>query len=171
MSLLSQEAMPHSAPPPVRIRPANAGDAVGMATVVNAAFAMETFLEGPRTSVTAMAVAIRAAEFLVAEDDAGRIIACVRVESRGRRGRFGMLAVDPALQGKGLGRVMVEAAEGRCRTLGCTDVDITVLSLRPELLPFYHKLGYEEAGTEPFRPARPLLGGVACHCIVLTRKL
>jgi ribosomal protein S18 acetylase RimI-like enzyme len=153
------------------IRAAVADDLVQMTAVVNAAFAIETFLEGPRTTVAWMAAAMRAAEFLVTEDDAGRIVACVRVTRRGTHGHFGMLAVDPTVQGNGLGRAMVEAAEHRCRALGCTDVEITVLSVRPELLPFYRKLGYTETGTEPFRPLRPLADGVACHHIVLHKEL
>lgn len=163
--------MPPEAPVPVRIRDATADDVPQMTDVVNRAFAIETFLVGPRTDVRRMAAAMAEADFLVAEDDAARIVACVRVEAHGPRGGFGMLAVDPDRQGKGLGRAMVDAAEERCRTLGCTEARIAVLSLRPELLAFYRKLGYRETGTEPFRPPRPLVGGVACHCIVLARTL
>jgi ribosomal protein S18 acetylase RimI-like enzyme len=163
--------MPPEAPVPVRIRDATADDVPQITDVVNRAFAIETFLDGPRTDVRRMAVAVDGADLLVAEDDTGRIVACVRVQAHGPRGGFGMLAVDPDWQGNGLGRAMVDAAEKRCRALGCTDVSIAVLSLRPELLPFYRKLGYRETGTEPFRPLRPLVGGVACHCIVLGRTL
>lgn len=164
--------MPPSEPAaPTSIRPATAGDVAQMTAVVNAAFAVEKFLEGPRTDETRMAGAMRTAEFLVAEDDAGRVVACVRVGRRGERGHFGMLAVDPPRQGSGLGRAMVQAAEDRCRELGCTAVDITILSLRSELLTFYRRLGYIETGTEPFRPARQLANGTACHRIVLSKVL
>ena len=82
-----------------------------------------------------------------------------------------MLAVDPGRQGSGLGRVMIEAAEDRCRQQECKFVDITVLSLRPELPPFYRKFGYTETGTEEFTPSRPLKGGVKCHAIVMSKCL
>ena len=62
---------------------------------------------------------------------------------------FGMLAVDPARQGQGLGRALVDAAEDYARTAGCRDMDIRVVNLRAELPPFYRKLGYREIGTEP----------------------
>lgn len=163
--------MPPEAPGPVRIRSAAIADVPQLTAVVNAAFAVETFLDGRRTDVQGMEAALRGAEFLVAEAGAGHIVACVRLEHRDRLGRFGMLAVDPAWQGEGLGQAMVEAAEERFRALGCTHVSITVLSLRPELLPFYRKLGYAETGTEPFRTQRRLADGVACHGIVLGRKL
>lgn len=82
-----------------------------------------------------------------------------------------MLAVDPSAQGRGLGRLIVEAAEGYCRQQGCRFMDITVLSLRPELAPFYRRLGYVETGTEEFRTSRHLEDGVECRCIVMSRAL
>jgi GNAT superfamily N-acetyltransferase len=118
-----------------------------------------------------MATMMQAGEFLVAETDGGEVLAAVYVEPREARGYFGMLAVDPARQGSGLGRAMIEAAENHCRRLGCNFMDITVLSLRRELLPFYEKFGYVETGREEFRPSRPLKGQAQCHCIVLSKKL
>jgi hypothetical protein len=50
-------------------------------------------------------------------------------------------------------------------------MDITVLSLRTELPPFYRKLGYVETGAEEFRTSRPLKDGVQCHCIVMSKAL
>jgi hypothetical protein len=50
-------------------------------------------------------------------------------------------------------------------------MDITVLSLRPELPPFYRRLGYLESGTEEFRPSRPLKSGAECYCIVMSKGL
>jgi len=82
-----------------------------------------------------------------------------------------MLAVDPSQQGKGLGRLMVEAAEDHCRRQESRFMDITVLSLRPELPPFYCKLASVEVGTEEFHPSRPLKEGVECHSIVMSKAL
>jgi len=79
--------------------------------------------------------------------------------------------VDPAHQQFGLGRRLTKAAEDRLRALGCEGVDITVLSLRPELPPIYRRFGYVETGTEAFVPARPLKEGLACHCIVMSKDL
>lgn len=109
--------------------------------------------------------------FLLADDDRGRLLACVYIERRGERGYFGMLAVDPSQQGRGLGRRMVEAAEDHCRREGCKFMDITVLNLRAELPPFYRKLGYAETGTEEFRTSRLLRDGVECHSIVMSKAL
>jgi len=82
-----------------------------------------------------------------------------------------MLAVEPSWQGRGLGRRMIAAAEEHCRTRGCKHMDLAVLSLRPELLPFYRRMGYAETGTEEFRPSVPLKSGVECHCIIMSKKL
>jgi hypothetical protein len=66
---------------------------------------------------------------------------------------------------------MVEAAENFARRHGCTFMDITTLSQRPELPPFYRKLGYAETGTEEFHPNRPLKPGIECHCITMSKPL
>jgi GNAT superfamily N-acetyltransferase len=88
-----------------------------------------------------------------------------------RAGYFAVLAVDPKQQGNGLGRKMVEAAEEYCREKGCEGMDLTVLSLRPELPPISRKLGYVETGVEEFRPSRSLKKGFECHCIVMSKEL
>lgn len=153
------------------IRLATAADSSVMIPVINAAFSVEDFIEGTRTDEQRLPEMMQKGQFLVAHDPSGRLLASVYVEVRGTRGYFGMLAVDPAHQGKGLGRMMVEAAEDHCRHQGCKAMDIRVLSLRPELPPFYRKLGYVETGVEEFRPSRPLKPDVECHCIVMSKAL
>lgn len=153
------------------VRLATAADAASIVSLTNAAFAVETFLEGTRTDETRLAEMLQKGCFLVADDGRGHIVASVYIELRGTRGYFGMLAVDPSRQGKSLGRMMAEAAENHCRIQGCKAMDIAVLSLRPELPPYYRKLGYIETGTEEFHPSRPLKAGVECHCIRMSKAL
>lgn len=157
--------------PLAHIRVATPPDMQAMIPVLNAAFKVESFIEGERTDAERMTELMQKGEFLLAEDAAGRVVACVYTEMRGERAYFGMLAVDPARQGSGLGCVMVGAAENHCRQRGCRWMDINVLSLRPELLPFHRKLGYIETGTEEFHPPHPLKGGVECHIIVMSKQL
>ncbi len=142
-----------------------------MARLINSAFAVEKFIDGERTNQAELLERMQKGKFLLGSDDSGKLVASVYVEVRGARGYFGMLAVDPQRQGNGLGRKMVEAAEEYCREKGCAAMDLTVLSLRPELLPIYRKLGYVESGVEEFRPSRPLKPGVECHCIVMSKEL
>jgi ribosomal protein S18 acetylase RimI-like enzyme len=154
-----------------RIRAATAADGAAIVDLTNRAFAIETFLHGTRTDEETMAALWRKGEFLVAEDPAGTITASVYIELRRDRGYFGMLAVDPRRQGNGQGRALADAAEKHCRERGCRFMDITVLSLGRELLPFYHQLGYLQTGTAAFQPSRPLKDKVACHTIVLSKNL
>jgi ribosomal protein S18 acetylase RimI-like enzyme len=144
---------------------------VAIASVVNAAFTVETFLDGTRTNDQSLKELMEKGSFLVAENSADRIIASVYVELHGERGYFGMLAVDPETQGIGLGRLMTEAAEQYCRNRGCREIEIKVLSLRTELPPFYQKLGYVETGIEEFHPSRPLKTDKRCHCILMSKPL
>lgn len=153
------------------LRRASASDYAAMVELINSAFAVEKFLEGNRTNEDELAQRMRKGKFLLGHDESGTLVAVVYVELRGSRGYFGMLSVDPKRQGEGIGRKMVEAAEEYCREKGCTAMDLTVLSLRPELPPLYRKLGYMESGVEEFRPSRPLKDSLECHCIVMSKAL
>jgi predicted N-acetyltransferase YhbS len=174
---------------PRGVRLATAADRTDMIPLINSAFSIETFLEGTRTDEVRLAAMMRKGEILVAENGVGQLLGCIYTEVRdsrgllGRllarvrgverhaRGYLGQLAVDPASQGAGIGRLLMEAAEDHLRRQGCEAVDITVLSMRPELLPIYRRFGYVETGTEEFHPSQPLKPGVACHCIVMSKQL
>jgi len=153
-----------------RVRVANVADVPGIITIVNAAFAIEDFIDGTRTDEGRMSEMMKKGTFLVAEN-AGVIVASVYTEMRGDRAYFGMLAVDPAQQGTGLGRTMVEAAEEHCRVQGAKFIDIAVLTLRPELPPLYRKFGYVETTVEEFKPSSPLREGVECKAIIMSKAL
>jgi ribosomal protein S18 acetylase RimI-like enzyme len=154
----------------VTIRTANKQDLPRLVPLINQAFAIETFLDGTRTDEERLSATMDKGDVLIAECD-GQALASVYVELRGERAYFGMLAVDPAQQGKGLGKFMTAAAEQYGRKHGCKRMEMSVLNLRPELLPFYRSLGYSETGTEEFRPPRRLIGDVACHCILMSKPL
>ncbi len=155
----------------IHVRIATAADIAAMISVVNAAFAIEDFIDGTRTDEERLSEMMHKGTFLVAEDAGRRIVASVYTEMRKERAYFGMLAVDPKAQGMGLGRKMVSAAEEFCREQGARFMDITVLTLRPELPPFYRRFGYIEARIEEFKPSRPLKPGVECKAIVMTKSL
>jgi GNAT superfamily N-acetyltransferase len=64
---------------------------------------------------------------------------------------FGMFAVRPGLQGGGVGSALLTEVETRARQLGLHRVEMTVLSLRSELIAFYERRGYRQVGeTRPF---------------------
>jgi ribosomal protein S18 acetylase RimI-like enzyme len=157
--------------PSLHFRVAVTADRPRLISLINLAFAVEKFLASTRTNDSHLAAMMEKGRILIAEDPTGKLLACVYVELRGPRGYLGMLAVDPAHQRSGVGRRLMEAAEERFRQIGCEAVDITVLSLRPELPPIYRRLGYVETGIEEFHPTRPLREGLECHCIVMSKDL
>ncbi len=65
----------------------------------------------------------------------GRIVACCQLEHRGAHAYFGMFAVSPALQGEGLGKTIIAAAERWAREAwGVTEMHMTVISGREDLI-------------------------------------
>jgi len=154
----------------VMIRVATIADQPSIVSLTNQAFAIETFLDGERTSAPEIEAMFGTGEFLVAI--AGDVlVASVYTEVRGERGYFGMLSVRASQQGTGLGRTMIQAAEEHCRTKGCKRMELTVLSLRAELPPLYRKFGYSETGRKPFHTTRQIEGNQTCELILMSKQL
>ena len=137
---------------------ASSEDIPDLVRTINAAYEVEKFfVDGDRTDEDTIRRMMASGVFLIAREESGQLTGCVYVELRSERGYFGMLSVNPALQGRGLGRRLVDAAENYARAQGCTAMDIRVVNLRTELLPFYRKLGYAETGeVEPVDDPRAL---------------
>ena len=70
-------------------------------------------------------------------------IATMMVGYDGHRGWVNYLAVDPAFQGRGLGRVLMREAERRLQAIGCPKLNLQVRSDNGAVLAFYRALGYE----------------------------
>jgi GNAT superfamily N-acetyltransferase len=151
------------------MRIATDADAESITTLVNAAFKVERFfIDCDRIDAVKVRKMLWTGAHLLIDDD-GALVACVYVEVRGDRGYFGLLAVDPARQGEGLGRRMMMEAEDYAREAGCAFADLRIVNIRIELPPFYRRLGYSATGTEPFvadaEPTQP------CHFIVMSKAL
>jgi len=160
------------------VRAAGRQDAPALATLINEAFKVEAFFKiGDRTSADEILRMMddhstplgTGGQFLVLEEPPGTMVGCVYLRFRADRAYFGMLSIEPSRQGRGLGRLLIDAVEGQSRERGCRAVDIHIVNLRDELFGFYRRLGYVEAGTLPFsdadRASRP------CHFIVMTKAL
>jgi N-acetylglutamate synthase-like GNAT family acetyltransferase len=133
-------------PAGVTLRQAGAEDIPEMIAVINSAFEAENFfVNRPRTHAAQLTEHLGNGHFLLAHDG-GKLIASVYYELRGERGYIGMLAVRPDQQLRGLGRTMMHLAEQALRDAACSIAELTVVSVRTTLPPFYYKLGYVESG-------------------------
>jgi ribosomal protein S18 acetylase RimI-like enzyme len=58
-----------------------------------------------------------------------------------------MFAVSPALQGAGLGKTIIAEAERRARKAwDVTEMHMTVISVREDLIAWYERRGYRRTG-------------------------
>jgi len=154
----------------LRFRRGTSEDQQELTRLINAAFAVEQVaFDGDRVSAQGVKEYMKTGTFLVAEDAAG-LAGCVYIEPHGERSYLGLLSVEPARQGAGLGRRLMAEAESFARCAGCRDMDLRVISPRAEeLLPFYLRLGYRETGTKPF--PGDLASKVPAHYILLSKPL
>ncbi|MGW2615410.1 GNAT family N-acetyltransferase [Streptomyces sp. NPDC001500] len=105
-------------------------------------------LQGRRTDPDGVLAVVEAPDcrLLTAEQD-GRIIACCQLEHRGDHAYFGMFAVSPTAQGAGLGKNVMAQAEREAREeWGVTEMHMTVISVREDLIAWYERRGYRRTG-------------------------
>ncbi len=154
----------------MQLRVAEAQDAEGIVSVINAAFAKaESFLlDRDRIDLEMVRDLLQKGTFLVAVD-LGLLTGCVYLEPRGDRSYLGLLSVDPQRQKSGLGSKLMDAAEHYCAQAGSRFMDLRMVSVRKELPAFYHRRGYVETGTEPFTPG--LNPKLPCHFVKMSKPL
>jgi ribosomal protein S18 acetylase RimI-like enzyme len=84
------------------------------------------------------------AEILVARDADGRVLATSMVGDDGHRGWIYYVAVATGLQGTGLGRRMIAAAEEWMRGRGIQKSQLIIRATNTKVRGFYEALGYVE---------------------------
>lgn len=93
---------------------------------------------------------------LLYRDAHQQIRGCVNLQEKEGLLYFGMFAVDPQYQGEGIGKKLLLAAEEYARSKGIRVIQMTVISVRNELINWYKKYGFQDTGLrEPFPPAHP----------------
>jgi len=145
-------------------------DAPALAALISLAYRVEDFFKiGDRTDAAEVRDKMAHGTFIVLEDANGTLAGSVYTTAHDGVGYFGMLSIDPARQGQGLGKRLIGEAEEYCRRAGCRQMELEVVNLRTELPPFYRRFGYVESGTRAFneteRISRP------CHFIVMSKTL
>jgi ribosomal protein S18 acetylase RimI-like enzyme len=105
-------------------------------------------LEGQRTDPEGVLEIIESPDGRVLTvEQGGRIVACCQLEHRGDHAYFGMFAVSPTAQGVGLGRTVLAEAERQAREIwGVTEMHMTVISVRDDLIAWYERRGYRRTG-------------------------
>ncbi|RYP09630.1 hypothetical protein DL764_001172 [Monosporascus ibericus] len=102
-------------------------------------------------------------------------------DAREEKGEFGMLALDAAHRGGGLGRAMVRFAEERCRGRGLATVQLELLfptafehAFKARLQRWYARMGYAEVRLRSFANdfprLAPLLAG-PCEYRIFEKRL
>jgi len=72
--------------------------------------------------------------------------ACVNLQQHGNKIYLGMFAVQPYLQGKGIGKWMLTAADEYALSLGCNAIYMSVIDARKELIAWYNRHGFLPTG-------------------------
>ncbi|MCH8926541.1 MAG: GNAT family acetyltransferase, partial [Proteobacteria bacterium] len=112
------------------------------------------------------------AEIFVGEQS-GRIVATVCIGHDGHRGYPYYVAVDPEIQGQGMGRRMMRHAEAWLARLGVPKMNVMVRDTNEKVRDFYRTIGYEETprlvlgrwltpDSEPPKPGPHEVGTLAC---------
>lgn len=116
-------------------------------------------LDGNRTNKREVAMLIAKPDnrVLLAHRD-GTPVACSHIRKQGDSCHFGLFAVNPELQRGGVGKQMIREAERVAREdYRCGQMEMTVISVRAELLAWYERRGYRRTGK-----LRPFPAGNGC---------
>lgn len=80
-----------------------------------------------------------------------QITGCVNLQQHGNKIYLGMFSVSPPLQGAGIGKQILNAAEEYALQLHCHSIYMSVISVRTELINWYKRHGYLDTGErKPF---------------------
>jgi ribosomal protein S18 acetylase RimI-like enzyme len=119
------------------------------------------FLEGTRTDTQEVSDIIMAPDnlILLSVND-HQLLASVHLQKQNDAAYLGMFAVHPAIQNTGLGKALLTNAENTAQQLWqCKRMQMTVITLRKELIEWYERRGYHRTGIlKPFPYGQPRYG-------------
>lgn len=167
------------------IQTATTKDIPALVSLLNSAYRGESSKMGWTTEADMISGSIRTDEtqlrelmekpgavFLKSVNDKEEIEGCVYLDKRKGKLYLGMLSVNPAIQARGTGRMIMAAAEDHARKEGCPAIYMRVISLRHELIAWYEKQGYFRTGeTEPFENSPYGTALVPFEFLVMEKRL
>jgi len=165
--------------------PAKIEDAPILSNLVNSAYRGDSsrqgwtteadLLDGTRTDAKAIEYLMgRPGTTILKYVDNATILGCVELDRKGDQLYLGMLTVQPDLQGRGIGKELLKAAEIEARRHKCTGIFMTVISIRLELIAWYLRHGYIDTGhRKPFEvpDSRWGIPKMKLEFVVLEKKL
>jgi ribosomal protein S18 acetylase RimI-like enzyme len=132
-------------------------------------------LDGTRIDANGIAELIKTqGTTLLKYVDEDKILGCVELKKSEGKLYLGMLTVRPNLQGKGIGKALLNAAEVEAKNQSCTSIYMTVISVRKELIDWYIRHGYQLTGErKPFAFTDPRFGQpkMKLEFVVMEKKL
>lgn len=142
-----------------KISIANTSDCPAITALLNSAYRGESSQRGWTTEAHLIAGNVRSEEadvlqvmektgsvFLKYTGDTGFITGCVNLQLHGNKLYLGMFSVSPVLQGGGVGKKLLQAAEEYAISVNCSIIYMSVISLRSELIGWYQRHGYKDTG-------------------------
>jgi GNAT superfamily N-acetyltransferase len=154
------------------LRVATAADVSAITPLINAAFVVERpIFDHDRIDDIGVRDYMTKGKFLLHEDPAGKLNACVYLEpSADGRCYLGLLSIAPEQQGTGLGQRVLAQAEKFARAAGCHTMWLRTLSARvPPLRPYYERRGYKLLEVTPLPPV--FHPKIPCEFVVMEKRL
>ena len=104
-------------------------------------------LDGQRTDYRAVAEIIKTEnDVIIVCEQNSRLLASVHLKKMPDYAYLGMFAVKPELQGKGVGKALLQYAEKLSKDWACKYIEMTVITQRLELINWYQRQGYVLSG-------------------------
>lgn len=153
-------------------RQATQDDCEALASLVNEAYRGESsasgwtteshLLGGLRTDTQMLEGLVDrpVSQFLMAFDEGSKLVGCVHLEKRSEQDCYlGMLTVRPSGQTQGVGKSLLAQAENFARQIYLSKrMEMTVITVRHELLAWYERRGYRRTGRLIPFPVDPRFG-------------
>ncbi len=151
--------------------PATPADIPQLVALINSAYRGEASKKGwtteadllkgeLRTDIPSLFAALNKQDAVILKhiSENGDITGCVYLHKQERGLYLGMLSVSPLLQGDGIGKKLLAAAELFGKEKNCSSILMYVLTPRHDLIAWYEKQGYRQTSERIPFPNDPRFG-------------